>query len=75
MKTFKEVTWTTGFLTVTGMAVTMELVAALKHDQEVPAWTTLLVRHIPKPIGLAAVGYLCTWLPGHVVKYYKKAGK
>lgn len=73
--TTKEAVWVTGFLGVTATAVAMELVAVAKKDDHMPAWTSLVVRHIPKPVAFAAVGYLSTWLPLHFVKYYKKAGK
>lgn len=73
--TYREATWTAGFLGVTAAAVSMELVAVARKHEEIPAWTTLVVKYIPKPVAMAAIGYLATWMPLHFLKYYKKAGK
>jgi small-conductance mechanosensitive channel len=71
--TTKEATWTVGFLGLTAAAVAMELVAGARKDEHCPAWTNLIVRHVPMPVAIAAAGYLSWWLPTHLVKYYKKA--
>lgn len=73
--TYKEAVWTAGFMGVTAAAVTMELIAVAKKDDEIPPWTSLIVNYVPKPVAFAAAGYLSTWLPLHLVKYFKKAGK
>lgn len=70
-----EAVWISCFLGVTTAAVTMELVAALGSHPNRPAWTTLMVRHIPKPVALAAAAYLGVWLPVHLQRFFKAAGK
>lgn len=71
--TRNELFWLVGFLGVTTTAVAMELIAVGKKHPHMPAWTTLIVKHIPKPVALAAAGTLSVWLPGHLHRFYKKA--
>lgn len=73
--TTKEAMWVTGFMGITGTAIAMELVAARRNHPEMAPWTGLLVRYIPKPVTLAAAGYLSAWLVPHFLRAYKKAGK
>lgn len=74
-KTPREVVWTTAFLGITTAAVAMEVYAAVRRHEHYPAWTTLTVRHVPKPLALAAAAYLATWLPIHLFNNFRRHGK
>lgn len=67
--------WTATFLSATGTAIAMELVAAARKSETTAPLCYYIVKHVPQPIALGAVAVFCGWFPGHLRKAYKKAGK
>jgi hypothetical protein len=61
---------TSGFLTVTTIAVGWELVAANDHDPDTRPWTDLIASYIPAPVTFAAIAVLCSWLGPHFAHAY-----
>ncbi len=57
--------WTLLFLTVTGLAVGMELLAALDNSPQTVPWTDYLTAYVPPELLLALCGALLLWLPAH----------
>lgn len=62
--------WTIGFLGVTGLAIAMELYAALFYSQDRPPWTTLIIDHIPFEVFCLIWGGLAVWITIHFLKWY-----
>lgn len=67
--------WTIGFLSVTGLAIIMELFAAFDNNWNTAPWTLLIIDNIPPIVGIPAVGLFSLWLFTHFIKYYKGKGK
>jgi hypothetical protein len=63
------------FLSVTGVAVGMEVWFATDSDPDTIPWTNLLATYVPAPITFAAIALLLSWLPGHFAHAYSKRGK
>ncbi len=70
----KRALWVTVFLTVTAVAVGMELWASVHHSPDAPTWTALTVRFVPQALATAAVIALVGWLPGHFQHAYQTTG-
>lgn len=65
--------WVAGFLAATGLAVGMELWAAVDGDPDTVTWTELVVSYVPWEVAAAAVGALLLWLPLHWgVRYWRR---
>lgn len=65
--------WTAVFLGVTGVALSMELVASFDGDDATQPWTGLIVRYVPGEVTAALVGALVVWLPVHFgLRYWRK---
>lgn len=65
--------WRIAFLGVTGVAIAMELKAALDKDKRTDPWTDMIVRHVPAEVTGAAISGLAGWLVLHFgVRYLKK---
>jgi hypothetical protein len=63
------------FLSITGVAVGMEVWFAVDHDSATVPWTNLLATYVPAPITFAAIALLLSWLPGHMIEAYARRGK
>ena len=63
--------WRMVFLTVTGLALAMELWSAYDGDPATDPWTYLLVDFGPAPLTMAAAAVLAVWLPMHLVRSYR----
>lgn len=65
--------WTVVFLTVTGVAVAMEVVAGvILPGPDRPAWTDLIVGSLPRATVLPAFGLLAAWLVPHFIDAYRR---
>jgi hypothetical protein len=64
--------WTAGFLSVTALAVGMELWAAWDNSPDTVPWTDLIAENVPRPVTMWAVGLLVAWLPAHFVWAYRR---
>ena len=67
----KRTTWIITFLSITGLALAAELVAALDRDPDTVPWTDLIVAHIPGEVTAAAIGGLSLWLAVHFARRYR----
>lgn len=66
----RKALWITGFLAITGLAVTGELVAAFDHSDATAPWTELLT-DLPWWITMPAALLLAVWLPLHLAHWYR----
>lgn len=65
--------WTILFLSVTGVAVVMEVVAGvILPGPDRPAWTDLIVGSLPRATVLPAAGLLASWLVPHFIDAYRQ---
>jgi hypothetical protein len=65
--------WTVVFLTVTGVAFAMEVVAGVVLPGPArPAWTDLIVGSLPRAIVLPGFGLLASWLVPHFIDAYRR---
>jgi hypothetical protein len=65
--------WRIAFLTVTGVALAMELVASFDGNPDTDPWTELIVTYIPMEITVAAIGGLSLWLAVHFgLRYWRR---
>lgn len=62
------------FLGITAAAVGWELWASFDHDPDTCPWTDLIVTYVPWPVTAGAIVALCTWLPVHFWRRYKRRG-
>lgn len=67
--------WRLGFLGVTVLALTGELVASFDSSEETEPWTVLIITFIPWEVGVAALGALVLWVPIHFYVRYRKKHK
>jgi uncharacterized membrane protein YeaQ/YmgE (transglycosylase-associated protein family) len=67
----RRTAWVTGFLSVTLLAVGMELWAAWDNSPDTVPWTDLIAENVPKPLTMWVVGLLVAWLPAHFVWAYR----
>lgn len=67
----RRVWWTGGFLTVTGLAVGAELLAALDDSPDTVPWTELLT-DLPWWVTMPAALTLSVWLPLHLASWYRR---
>lgn len=68
--------WRIGFLSVTALAVIMELFASFDGNPNTEPWTQLIVKYIPGELAFAGIGALVLWLPVHFgIRYYRKRKK
>jgi hypothetical protein len=63
------------FLSVTGVAVGMEIWFAVDGNPDTWPWTEWIADQVPAPITFAAIAVLLSWLPGHFAAAYSKRGK
>lgn len=63
--------WTISFLSVTALAIIMELFSAFDNNPDTQPWTVLIVENIPWFVGLPAIGLFAAWLVAHFRKYYQ----
>lgn len=61
----KRIVWTVIFLTITLVAIVMEVVAGIFHPAGTIPWTEYLAQYVPWPIQLAAYVAFAAWLPFH----------
>jgi anti-sigma-K factor RskA len=65
--------WRTAFLSVTAVAILMELWASFDRNPETDPWTDLIVAYIPMEITALAIGGLALWLVVHFgLRYWRK---
>lgn len=65
--------WVIVFLTATGVAVVMEVIAGvILPGQDRPAWTDLIVGSLPRSLVLPAAGLLAAWLVPHFIAAYQQ---
>lgn len=63
--------WRLVFLTLTGLAVGMELWSAYDGNPATDPWTYLLVDFGPAPLTMGAAAVLSVWLPMHLLRSYR----
>ena len=63
--------WTIGFLSVTALAIGLELLAIFDKSEQTIPWTTLIRDNIPGWIALPVIGGFAVWLVNHFYKAYK----
>lgn len=65
--------WRVAFLTVTAVAIVMELWASFDGDPTTDPWTDLIVTYIPMEITALAIGGLSLWLAVHFgLRYWRR---
>lgn len=65
--------WRLAFLTVTGLALAMELWAVFDGNPDTDPWTDLIVTYVPMEIAAAAIGGLSLWLVVHFgLRYWRR---
>lgn len=64
----------TVFLSVTAVAVGLEVLAATDSSSDTEPWTHLVVDYVPAPLALAFFLYLGRWVYLHFVDAYGKKG-
>lgn len=64
--------WRIGFLGLTALVVTAELVAAFDRNPETDPWTDLIVAYVPEEVTYALIGALLLWLPYHLWRRYRR---
>jgi hypothetical protein len=60
------------FLSVTGVAVGMEIWFAVDHDPSTLPWTWWIATYVPAPITYAAIAVLVSFLMPHFIEAYAK---
>lgn len=69
----KRNTWIILFLSVTGLAILMELWGALGPDPNTfMPWTSLIIQYIPMWIGFPVIVLFAGWLIYHFYYWYRK---
>jgi hypothetical protein len=63
------------FLSVTGVAVGMEIWFALDHDPSTLPWTWWIATYVPAPVTYAAIAVLVSFLGPHFIEAYAKRKK
>lgn len=71
----KRKLWNVSFLGITSIAIGLEIMAAVKKDPDMKAWTNFVVDNVPRKVAIPAIGMFSSWLVVHFYKYYKKVGK
>lgn len=70
--TFRQY-WILLFLSLTGLVIAMELLAACDNNPDTVPWTALIVEYINVEIAMFLIGGLSLWLIVHFGRaYYKK---
>jgi peptidoglycan/LPS O-acetylase OafA/YrhL len=70
----RRAVWTAGFLTVTGLAIVMELIASFDGSPDTDAWTDLIVAWVPAEVATVLLGALIGWLPVHfAIRYWRRS--
>jgi len=67
--------WIIGFLSVTGLAVAMELFAVFDGSDDTLPWTVLIVDNIPAFVGVPVIGAFAIWLAHHFYSNYKRVAE
>ena len=62
--------WTIGFLSVTALAIVMEVIAATDSNPDTVPWTTLIVDHVPYEFTFLVIGGMSVWLMIHFLRWY-----
>lgn len=68
----RRLIWTGAFLTITALAVGLELWAANDRDPDTTTWTELTTAWVPQTVTMGAIAALTAWLGPHFVDAYKK---
>ena len=71
----KKKNWTIGFLSVTALAIFLELFAIFDNSDETIPWTILIRDNIPSYISLPIITGFALWLVHHFYKAYRKKPK
>lgn len=72
MTKVKRNLWRSVFLGATGLAIAMEVFAAVDGNPSTEPWTSLIVQYVPAEVTFLAIGGLTTWLFIHFGKRYAK---
>lgn len=65
--------WRAAFLSVTALAIVLELVAVLDGRPDTEPWTDLIVTYVPMEVTALAVAGLSGWLAVHFgVRYWRR---
>lgn len=68
----RKATFVTVFLTVTALALGLELWASFDSSPDTVPWTDLLTEYVPMEAVFAAIGALILWLPIHFWRRYQR---
>lgn len=65
--------WVAAFLSVTALALVLEVWASYDKSPDTVPWTDLIVQYIPGEITALLIGGLCLWLVVHFgIRYWRK---
>lgn len=66
--------WSTAFLGLTGLALGLELFAAVDGDEDTRTWTEHIVTYVDPEVTAVGIGGLSLWLIYHFgIRYWRRA--
>lgn len=68
-------TWIIVFLSITVLALGLELWASFDNDPNTWPWTDLIVEYVPFEITMAVIGALALWIVIHFIIRYRRRNK